>query len=113
MADYMIQISYSAAAWAALIAKPENRLEAVKKVVEKLGGKVGSFWFSFGDHDLVGILEMPDAVSAAAFSVAVAGGGACKAVKTTPLLKLEEGMEAMKKAATCGYQPVGAKKAKK
>jgi hypothetical protein len=26
LADYMIQISYSAAAWAALIAKPQNRL---------------------------------------------------------------------------------------
>jgi hypothetical protein len=51
MADYMIQISYSAAAWVALIAKPENRLEAVEKVGEKLGGKVGSFWFSFGDHE--------------------------------------------------------------
>ena len=39
-------------------------------------------------------------------SVAVSAGGACKTVKTTPLLTIEEGMDAMKKAATCGYKPV-------
>ncbi|MDQ6663035.1 MAG: hypothetical protein M3Z23_01420 [Acidobacteriota bacterium] len=48
---------------------------------------------------------MPDSVAAAAFAIAVAAGGACKHVKTTPLLTVSEGTEAMKKAATCGYQP--------
>lgn len=110
MADYMLQISYSTAAYAALIKRPENRIEAVRKVIEKLGGKLGGFWFAFGDHDLVGMIEMPDNVAAAAFAMAVSAGGACKNVKTTPLLKLEEGMEAMKKAGTCGYKPVGGKK---
>jgi len=28
-------------------------------------------------------------------------------VRTTPLLSSAEGLEAMKKAATCGYKPVG------
>src|SRR5580704_18229220 len=96
MADYLLQISYSSAAWAAMIKRPENRVEAVRKVVEKLGGKIGGFWMSFGDHDLVGVLEMPDNVGAAAFAMAIAAGGACHSVKTTPLLKVEEGMEAMK-----------------
>jgi uncharacterized protein with GYD domain len=110
MADYMLQISYSSAAYAALIKHPENRVKAVKKVIEKLGGKMGGFWFAFGDHDLVGIMEMPDNVSAAAFAMAISAGGACKHVKTTPLLKVEEGMDAMKKAGNCGYKPVTGKK---
>jgi hypothetical protein len=38
--------------------------------------------------------------------VAVAAGGACKSVKTTPLLSVEEGMSAMKKAKGSGYKPV-------
>jgi hypothetical protein len=42
--------------------------------------------------------------------MAIAAGGACKGVKTTPLLKIEEGMEAMKKAGTCGYKPMTGKK---
>ena len=61
----------------------------------------------FGDYDLIGVVDMPDSISAAAFSMAVAAGGACKSVKTTPLLTAGEGIEAMKKAAVCGYRPVG------
>lgn len=110
MADYLVQLSYSSAAWAALIKRPENRVEAVQKVVEKLGGTIGGFWMSFGDHDMVGVVEMPDNVSAAAFAMAVSAGGACQGVKTTPLLRIEEGMKAMKKAGACGYKPVTAKK---
>jgi uncharacterized protein with GYD domain len=89
-----------------MIKHPQDRAQAVGKAVEKLGGKVGSFWLAFGDYDLVGVLEMPDNVSAAAFAFAVAAGGACKAVKTTPLLSIAEGMDAMKKAGASGYKPV-------
>ncbi len=110
MANYLLQISYSTAAWAALVKKPENRVEAVRKVVEKLGGKLVSFWFAFGDHDLVGMIEMPDNIAAAAFAMAIAAGGACKGVKTTPLISVADGLEAMKKAAGSGYKPVAAKK---
>ena len=110
MASYLYQISYSAEAWAALVKRPQDRVEAIRKVVEKLGGKVEAFWFAFGDYDLVGVLDMPDNASAAAFSVAVAAGGACKDVKTTPLLSIAEGLEAMKKAGSSGYKPVTARK---
>jgi uncharacterized protein with GYD domain len=53
------------------------------------------------------ILEMPDNVSAAALSLAQMAGGALRSMKTTPLLELPEGLEAMKRAATSGYQPPG------
>jgi hypothetical protein len=51
---------------------------------------------------------MPNNVSAAAFSVAVAAGGACRNVTTTPLLTVQEALDAMKQAATSGYKPVTA-----
>jgi hypothetical protein len=41
----------------------------------------------------------------AAIAIAFAAGGALKIVTTTPLLSAEEGVEAIKKAATCGYRP--------
>jgi hypothetical protein len=56
---------------------------------------------------VIGIMEMPDHVSAAAFSLAAAAGGALKAIKTTPLLTIEEGIAAMQKAAGAGYRPPG------
>ena len=39
------------------------------------------------------------------FSVAAAAGGALRALKTTPLLTTEEGLEVMKKAGGVGYRP--------
>jgi uncharacterized protein with GYD domain len=105
MAEYMLQLSYTAPAWEALVKKPQNRIEVVGKVVEKLGGKVKAFWLAFGEHDVVGVVEMPDNVTAAAFAIALAAGGACHHIKTTPLMGFEEGLEAMKKARTCGYKP--------
>jgi uncharacterized protein with GYD domain len=110
MAEYLMQLSYSSGAWAALVKRPENRVEVVRKVIDKMGGKLGGFWFSFGDHDLVGMVEMPDNVTAAAFAIALAAGGACKNIKTTPLLSIEDGMAAMKKAGASGYKPVTGKK---
>jgi uncharacterized protein with GYD domain len=83
-----------------------NRVVTVRGPVEKLGGRIDRFWVSFGDYDTVAIVDMPDSVSAAPFSMAISAGGACKSVKTTPLLTAQEGQEAMKRAGACGYQSV-------
>ena len=108
MAHYLLQISYTPETWAVMVNNPQDRAQAVEGAIKKLGGKMEHFWISFGDFDSVGVIEMPDSVAAAAFAMAVAAGGACKDVKTTPLLTVKEGMEAMKKAATSGYQPASA-----
>jgi uncharacterized protein with GYD domain len=108
---YMHQVAYSTDGWNAVISRPQNRIEAVRAAIEKLGGKVVSGWFSFGQYDVVAITEMPDHVSAAAIGIAFAGGGACKAVNTTPLLTQEEALQAMKQAAECGYRPATARAA--
>lgn len=109
MATYLFQVAYSSSALSAVISHPQDRSEAVRKPIEKLGGKIVGLWLAFGDYDTVGIIEMPDNVSAAAFALAVAAGGSVKAQKTTPLLSIEDGMAAMKKAGTCGYKPISAK----
>jgi uncharacterized protein with GYD domain len=107
MPHYLIQTGYTAEAWKALLKKPEDRSEAVRPVIEKLGGKMVNSWYAFGEHDIVAIVEMPDNVSAAALSLAQTAGGALRAFKTTPLLELAEGLEAMKRAAKAGYRPPG------
>ena len=104
MSSYLLQVGYTPDAWASMIAHPHDRLDAVRPVIEKLGGKILHGWFAFGDYDLVSIIEMPSNVEAAAFSLAAAAGGAVRAIKTTPLMTTAEGIEAMKKAATSGYK---------
>ena len=108
MPSYLVQVSYTSTAITAMIQSPQNRAEAIRIPVEKLGGKVVSFWLSFGDYDVVGVVEMPDNVSAAAFALAISAGGSCKSVKTTPLLSIEDAMTAMKMAGSSGYKPASA-----
>ena len=103
MAQFMVQVAYSQEAWASLVKGPQDRIGVVSAAVEKLGGKLVQGWLSFGDYDTVCVLDMPDDVAAAA----IAAGGSCKSVKTTPLLSPEEGVAAMKKAGGSGYKSIG------
>jgi len=105
MPHYLLQAAYTHDAWAAMVKSPQNRLDAVRPVVEKLGGKIDGGWLSFGEYDVVLICQLPSNVSAAAFSMAASAGGAVKAVKTTPLMSIDEAMEAMRKAGGAGYRP--------
>jgi uncharacterized protein with GYD domain len=72
-----------------------------------LDGYVASADDAFGDYDAILIIERPDHVRAAAFSLAVSAAGAGKAIKTTPLLTIEDGIAAMKKGAGAGCRPPG------
>lgn len=111
MPHYLQQVAYSQQGWEALVANPQNRIEAVRPSIEKLGGKIESAWFSFGDYDIVVITEMPDNVTAAAIAMAFAAGGACKSVHTTPLISAQDAIQAVKKAKECGYRPATARAA--
>ncbi|MGP8252684.1 MAG: GYD domain-containing protein [Terracidiphilus sp.] len=106
MPSYLLQVAYTQQALSAMIAEPQDRTQALKKCVKNLGGKMVGSWFSFGEYDLVAIMEMPDNVSAAAWALAVAAGGALRTVKTTPLLSIEEGLEAFRKAPESGYKSI-------
>lgn len=107
MATYMVQVAYTPGAWASMVKSPQNRMEAVRPAIEKLGGRIEGGWFTFGEYDIMLIAQLPDNASAAAFGIAVSAGGAVKAMKTTPLMTLEEGQEAIRKAAGTGYRPPG------
>ena len=105
MAYYLIQAAFTPEAWAKLVKNPQDRRQAIAPMVEKLGGRLESYWVAFGDYDSVVIVQAPDNVTAAALSLAASAGGALKAIKTTPLMTSEEAMEAMRKAASAGYRP--------
>ncbi len=70
MAHYLLEVCYTPQAWAAMLMNPQDRSEAVEPAIQSLGGRMDSFWLTFREYDLVGIVEMPDSVSAAAFSMA-------------------------------------------
>src|SRR5215475_9113176 len=108
MPRFLHQVSYTPEAISRLLSNPQDRFEAVRGPIEKLGGKLENGYFAFGEHDAILITEMPDSVSAAAIALAFAAGGSLRSCVTTPLLTTAEGLDAMRKAATCGYKPVTA-----
>jgi uncharacterized protein with GYD domain len=82
-------------------------MEAMRPVIEKLGGKLHAWYYSWGDYDVVMLFDVPDNTNAAAVSMAVAAGGAVKEIKTTPLMAPDEGFDAMLLAQGAGYRPPG------
>src|SRR3712207_455171 len=107
MAPYPIQFSFTAEAWAAQLADPQDRREIVRPLFEQLGGRIEAAYYAFGPYDVVLLAELPDATSAAALSVTLRSGGAVTALQTTPLLPIEAGLTAMRQAAAVRpvYQP--------
>ena len=105
MPSYMYSVNYTNESWAEQVKNPKNRLDALKPMVEGMGGKIVACYYTFGKEDLILIVDMPDNVTAAAFSIAAAAGAAVMNVVTTVLMPMDEGVTALKKAATAHYVP--------
>jgi uncharacterized protein with GYD domain len=105
MAKYLIQGSYTVDGIKGVLKEGgTGRRAAVEAAVKALGGKLEAFYFTFGDDDVVAIVEGPDNITAAAFSMGVAATGTVR-TKTTVLLTPEEIDQAGKK--TLSYRAPG------
>ncbi len=104
MALYMVQAAYNAEALATLAKKPQDRSVPVREAIQKLGGRLLSFYFCFGEYDVVALAELPDDSAATAMALATASPGHLRAYKTTKLFTVEETMEAMRKAGGIAFQ---------
>src|SRR5436189_6017617 len=96
MPFFLHQVSYTPEALARLIANPQDRFDAVRSPIEKLGGRVMNSYFAFGQYDAVLITEMPDHVSAAAIALAFGSGGSMRNCQTTTLMSNAECPEAVR-----------------
>ena len=105
MPKYLVQASYSAEGAKGLLKDGgTKRVETVTAAVAALGGTIDGFYYCFGENDVVGIFDVPDDETAAAFSIAIGASGAVR-IKTTPLLTAEQIDTATKK--TVSYRAPG------
>ena len=103
---YMTQFAYTQEAWAILAENPEDRSAPVRELLETMGGRLVSWYLSFGEYDGLAIYEAPDA-TAGALVVAAARAGHFRATKTTPLFTAEESVEMMRRAGGTAYRAPG------
>ncbi len=107
MPHYLLQASYTAQGVSGLVSSPEDRGAAILQMIEGVGGRMESFYYAFGDSDVVAILELPDNVTMAALSMAVGASEAVTNLRTTVLIPVSEGVEAARTAGGMSYRPPG------
>lgn len=107
MPYYLTQGSYTPEAIDALTKSPEDRGEAARSLIEKMGGRLLEFFFAQGEYDIIAITEFPDAETANAFLMIAIKTGHLKTTKTTPLFTVEETLRAMRRAGEMTYHAPG------
>lgn len=114
MSQFLFQVAYTSESWATQVRERANVLERIQPLIDGCRGTVTCCFYAFGDDDLVLLADFPTDEEAAAFSLAATAGGSVKKIKTTALLSVEQGINAMKRADEVGrnyHPPIGAKAA--
>jgi uncharacterized protein with GYD domain len=93
MPIYITRGRYSAESIKNLVANPEDRQQAVSKLVEAAGAKFLNFYVTLGHYDFLLITEAPSAKEASAFIVAAAAAGSVTDVETTEAFTSSEAKE--------------------
>ena len=105
MPKYLVKGNYVGSGVSGLMEEGgSRRREAATAAAESLGGSVECFYYAFGDTDVYGICDFPDAASATSFSLMVNASGAVS-LSMTPLLTAEDLDAAAAKTPT--YRPPG------
>jgi uncharacterized protein with GYD domain len=98
MSRYLIEVGYTPTAWAAQIEAQGNVVDRITPAVRAAGGTIDCLYYAFGDNDLVGVIDFPTPEDAAAFALTVTASGALRSYRTTPLMTVDQGIDAMHRA---------------
>lgn len=95
MPKFLIEASYTADGLKGLQKdRASGRQAAVAQAVQSLGGALEAMHFTLGVHDVVAVVDLPDAAAAAAFSTAASATGLVR-TRTTALVTVAEMDEAL------------------
>ena len=83
MPIYITQGRYTRDAIKGMIVKPEDRADAIARLLSKIGGRLLGYYLTFGEYDFLAIAEAPNDVQMTAALLAVGGGGGVTDLRTT------------------------------
>jgi uncharacterized protein with GYD domain len=98
MPIYISRGRFTADAIQGMLAKPENREEHVGNLFKSVGGKLMSWYLTFGHHDWLAIGEFPDEKAAASAILAAAAGGSLSDIETTVAMTAKDAVATFKTA---------------
>jgi uncharacterized protein with GYD domain len=102
MPIFIVQGRYSREALRGMLAKPEDRAQAVAKLAEAAGGRMLSYYVTFGEDDFHVTFELPSAKEAAALAITVGASGGIANSRTTLAMTTAEAKEALAAAGGLG-----------
>ncbi len=110
MAHFITQGRFTQDAIKGMLAKPEDRAEAVGQLFAQLGGKLLAYYMTFGEYDFLAISEGPAEEAATALIIVAAAGGITD-LKTTLAMTSSEMKQAFAKAGPLAgrFKAAGAK----
>ena len=83
MPIYITQGRYTRDAIKGMLVKPEDRAEAVSRLLSKVGGRLVGYYVTFGEYDFLLIADAPDNTQMAAALLAAGSGAGVTDLKTT------------------------------
>jgi uncharacterized protein with GYD domain len=83
MPIYITQGRYTRDAIKGMLIKPEDRAEAVSRLLGKVGGRLVGYYVTFGEYDFLLIADAPDNTQMAAALLAAGSGAGVTDLKTT------------------------------
>jgi uncharacterized protein with GYD domain len=83
MPIYITQGRYTRDAIKGMIVKPEDRSDAIARLLSKIGGRLLGYYLTFGEYDFLAIAEAPNDVQIAAALLAAGSSGGVTDLRTT------------------------------
>lgn len=100
---------FTAQAISGMLSHPEDRKDSIAKLFEASGGRLISYYMTFGEYDFLVISEGPFEGTAVSVIAAAAGGGVTE-LNTTLAMTSSDMKDAFTKAApvAAGFKSAGA-----
>src|ERR1700676_4348683 len=99
MSLYITQGRYTREAVQGMLATPEEREKAAAQLFESVGGKLLSYYVTFGTYDWLIVLEAPNETAVTAALISAAAGGGVWDVTTTVAMTTADFKKALKLGA--------------
>lgn len=109
MPIFITQGRYTREAIKGMVVSPEDRADAISRLLSKVGGKLIGYYLTFGEYDFLVIAEAPGQTQMAAALLAVGSGGGVTGLKTTLAMSSIEAKGAFAAASdlTAGFRSAG------
>jgi len=98
MPTYICQGRFTREAVRGMMSTPEDRTEPVSKLMDGVGGRLLSYYVTFGEYDWLLVCEPPNEQAVTAAVIAAAAGGGVADIKTTVAMTGPEAMQAFRTA---------------